>query len=78
LLLAAGADVNAHDSKGNTALMLCRDDVEQVELLLKAGADPNVRNLEGETALSKSYDEEIKQILIKHGAMPVTKEAEKE
>ena len=78
LLLAAGADLNARDKQGNTALMLCRDDVEQVELLLKAGADPNVRNLEGETALSKSYDEEVKQLLIKHGAMSAAKEAEKE
>ena len=78
LLLAAGADVNHRDKQGNTALMLCRDDVEQVELLLKAGADPNIRNLEGETALSKSYDEEIKQILIKHGAVPAVKDAEKE
>ena len=78
LLLAAGADVNARDKEGNTALMHCRDDVEQVELLLKAGADPNVRNLDGETALSKSYDDEVKQLLIKHGAVPVAKEAEKE
>jgi len=78
LLLAAGADVNARDKQGNTALMLCRSDVEQVELLLKAGADPNVRNLEGETALSKSYDNEVKQVLIKHGALPPAREAEKE
>jgi ankyrin repeat protein len=78
LLLAAGADVNARDKQGNTALMHCRDDVEQVELLLKAGTDPNVRNLEGETALSKSYDNEVKQVLIKHGAVPPTREAEKE
>ncbi|HEY2362230.1 MAG TPA: ankyrin repeat domain-containing protein [Candidatus Angelobacter sp.] len=76
LLLAAGAEVNARDKQGNTALMHCRDDVEQVELLLKAGADPNVRNLEGETALSKSYDDEVKQLLIKHGAVPAAKEAE--
>ncbi|HEX3092688.1 MAG TPA: ankyrin repeat domain-containing protein [Candidatus Angelobacter sp.] len=78
LLLAAGADVNARDKQGNTALMHCRDGVEQVELLLKAGADPNARNLEGETALSKSYDDEVKQLLIMHGAVPVAKEAEKE
>jgi hypothetical protein len=58
--------------------MLCRDDVEQVELLLKAGADPNARNLEGETALSKAYDDEVKQILIKYGAVPLAKAAEQE
>jgi ankyrin repeat protein len=78
LLLAAGADVNARDKRGNTALMRCRDGVEQVELLLKAGADPNARNLEGETALSKSYDNQVKQLLIKHGAVPEAKAAEKE
>ena len=77
LLLAAGADVNARDKQGDTALMHC-DDVEQVELLLKAGADPNIRNLDGETALNKSYDDEVKQILIKHGAVPEAKAAEKE
>jgi ankyrin repeat protein len=78
LLLAAGADVNARDKQGDTVLMLCRDDVEQVELLLKAGADPNARNLEGETALSKAYDDEVKQILIKYGAVPLAKAAEQE
>lgn len=78
LLLSAGADVNARDKQGNTALMLCRDDVELVEFLLKAGADPNVRNLEGETALSNSYDNEIKQVLIKYGAVPPATGAGKE
>lgn len=78
LLLAAGADVNARDKQGNTVLMHCRDDLELVELLLEAGADPNARNLEGETALSKSYDDDVKQLLIKHGAVPMAKEAEKE
>lgn len=78
LLLAAGADVNARDKQGNTALMRCRDRVEQVELLLKAGADPNTRNNKGETALSRSYNDEIKQVLIKHGAVPMANEAEKE
>jgi ankyrin repeat protein len=78
LLLAAGADVNARDKQGNTALLLCQNNVEQIELLLKAGADPNVRNLGGETALSKSYDDEVKQMLLKHGAVPVAREAKKE
>jgi ankyrin repeat protein len=78
LLLAAGADVNARDKQGNTSLLLCREDADMLEVLLKAGADPNARNLEGETALSKAYAEDIKQILIKHGAVPVAKEAENE
>jgi ankyrin repeat protein len=77
LLLAAGADVNARDKEGNTALMLCRGHVEQVKLLLRAGADPNARNNKGETALSRTYDDDVKQILIEHGALPA-REAEKE
>jgi ankyrin repeat protein len=78
LLLAAGADVNARDKEGNTALMFGRDNAEHVSLLLQAGADPNVRNHNGETALSKSYDAEVKQILIKHGAVPAAKDAGKD
>src|SRR5262249_25629924 len=78
LLLAAGADVNARDKEGNTALILCQDHVDQVELLLRAGADPNARNNKDETALSLSYDDDVKQILIKHGAVPAAREAEKE
>ena len=70
LLLDAGADVNARDKEGNTALILACDNPEQVLLLLQAGADPNVRNHEGETALSKTSDNEIKEVLIKHGAVP--------
>ncbi len=69
LLLAAGADVNARDKAGNTALILAADSAEQVELLLQAGADPGVRNLAGETALSKSYDNDVKQLLIRYGAV---------
>ena len=78
LLLAAGADANARDKDGNTPLLLCRDHLEQIELLLRAGADPNARNNQGETALSRTYDDDVKQILIKHGALPAAREAEKE
>ena len=76
LLLAAGADVNARDKAGNTALILCRDNPQQALLLLQAGADPNARNREGTTALSNTYDDEIKELLLKHGAVekPETEE----
>jgi ankyrin repeat protein len=69
LLLAAGADVNASDKYGNTALILCACDVQQVSLLLQAGADPNARNHWGKTALNTVYDDEIKRLLIEHGAV---------
>jgi hypothetical protein len=68
LLLAAGADVNARDKAGDTALILCTNP-QQALLLLQAGADPNARNREGETALSHAYNNEIKALLLKHGAV---------
>ncbi len=74
LLLAAGADVNARDHQGNTALILAANDLEQTELLLNAGADPNASNLKGKTALQESYDDEVKQALRKHGAIDIKTE----
>ncbi|HUY87974.1 MAG TPA: ankyrin repeat domain-containing protein [Pirellulales bacterium] len=46
LLLAHGADVNAADSYGNTALFRCVVDnrVELVRFLLAHGADPNIKH----------------------------------
>lgn len=74
LLLAAGADVNARDNQGNTALILAANDLEQTELLLNAGADPNARNLKGKTALQETYDNEVKLALRKHGAIDIKTE----
>lgn len=76
LLLAAGTDVNARDKADNTALILCTSNPQQALLLLQAGADPNARNHEGTTALSNTYDDEIKELLLKHGAVqkPETEE----
>lgn len=55
LLLAAGADVNAKDASGASALMWAAYATENAEprivhLLLAAGADPSVRNRKGESA----------------------------
>ncbi|MBI1213155.1 MAG: hypothetical protein GC190_16950 [Alphaproteobacteria bacterium] len=49
-LIKAGADVNAQNAAGETALMkaLTRD---VVEVLLEAGADPYIQNAQGRTAL---------------------------
>lgn len=54
LLLSAGANPNAHDRKGTTALMLAASDreLETVRLLLVAGATCSAKNNRGETALS--------------------------
>ncbi|PJB73639.1 MAG: hypothetical protein CO093_00235 [Alphaproteobacteria bacterium CG_4_9_14_3_um_filter_47_13] len=53
-LIAAGADVNAQDGYGNTALMVAAKRANRaiVELLLNEGADVNLKNREGDTALA--------------------------
>lgn len=51
LLLEKGADVNAQNSDGGTALMYAIDDPEKVTALLDKKADPNIRSGEGATAL---------------------------
>lgn len=50
-LLEAGADVNAQDPEGNTALMaMVKRDPKIVQLLLDHGADTGIRNKQGNTA----------------------------
>ncbi len=52
LLIERGADVNAADARGNTALMLAAAecDAATVRLLLQAGADMHATNILGLTA----------------------------
>ena len=52
LLLASGADVNATNRQGRTALMYAadRDAPDMVRLLLEAGADFTMRDRTGKTA----------------------------
>ena len=51
LLLAQGADANAQNDGGGTALMYAIEDAEKTRLLLDRGADVNARSGEGRTAL---------------------------
>jgi ankyrin repeat protein len=53
-LLRAGANVNAQDRNGNTALMEAAEDgnVSAAKLLLEAHADRTLKNASGQTALS--------------------------
>jgi ankyrin repeat protein len=53
LLLEWGADVNARDGDGNTALMVAAEyaSAGQAKLLLKWDADVHIRNADGNTAL---------------------------
>jgi ankyrin repeat protein len=74
LLLAAGADVNARDAEGNTALLFCHMNVELASLLLQAGADPNVRNHGGDTPLHLAGNDEMQRLLSRHGAVAKAEE----
>ncbi len=77
-MLAAGADVNARDNQGRTALMYAVDKgyVLLVEPLLAAQADPNVLAPDGATALfiaAVHGHSEIITMLMKAGADPTIK-----
>jgi ankyrin repeat protein len=50
-LLDMGADPNARNDAGATALMWAVDDLEVTRLLLDRNADPNLRSADGRTAL---------------------------
>lgn len=57
-LVGAGADVEARDADGRTALIVAIDrlDLDAVERLLAHGADPLVRLPDGTTALARLRD----------------------
>jgi ankyrin repeat protein len=46
-----GANLNAQDDKGRTALMMAGENADSVKVLLAAGADPNIRDHAGNTAM---------------------------
>ncbi len=65
-LLAAGADVNAADARGRTALIIAaqKGNVIAVSVLLKNNADPSIRDMYHYAALSYAENQEIIRLLI--------------
>lgn len=70
LLLDRGADVNAKDHGDNTALIDAAwgGNPAVLKLLLGKAADVNAKNEDGETALKIAHGEEIRKLLLEHGA----------
>ena len=69
-LIAAGADVNAGDGSGDTALMIAgrAGNTALMEQLVGAGADVNARNRRGEAALHGPANMAVAELLLSQGA----------
>lgn len=70
-LIAAGADLNAADCNGWTALMhaAAADSEQSVAILLDARADLTLKNAHGKTVLWLArYSPRIVRLLQRHGA----------
>ena len=71
-LLDMGADPNARNDAGASALMWAVDDLEATRLLLDRGADPNLRSADGRTALvlaaARSGASDVVKALLDRGA----------
>lgn len=66
ILLAAGANPNLCDAKGNTALhyaIILNRQSTTIEALLNGGADPSIRNNDGELPLTRALDEQTANLL---------------
>ena len=65
LLLKAGAEIDAADDRGRTALMMAAelDHAGVVDLLIRSGADPNLRDKAGRNAFDLSAGDEVRRLL---------------
>ena len=77
LLIAAGADVNARDQRGESAIMKAHYDPGLVRILLRSGAtDINRLDALGRTPLMASTDPDVSQALLEAGADPYLKDVD--
>jgi ankyrin repeat protein len=71
-LIEHGADVNAANDAGATALMWAMDDPDKARQLLEHGADPNAASIDNRTplaiALGNKGSTAMVQLLLDHGA----------
>jgi ankyrin repeat protein len=77
-LVAAGADINAHNAKwGWTPLWYAASGGESasVRFLLELGADPKSKNKDGQTALMCTKSREVAELLLAAGALVNEKDA---
>jgi len=77
LLIASGANVNAYNDYGDTALIYAvrANKIESVKVLLDAGANPNLSNKGGVSAVTIAANngyKEISQLFVKSGKVEDT------
>jgi ankyrin repeat protein len=67
LLARAGADLDAQDDEGNSALHSAYD-AEVAHALIQDGANVNIRNADGETPLMCNFSADVAKLLVAAGA----------
>lgn len=81
-LLQKGANVNARNKLGETAILWCSNDIDKTKLLLEHKADVNIKTTIGNTAFLAacvgSAQTEILKLMLQHGADPLAVNNRKE